>query len=95
VDTHYNLKNDLVEHLWAWKGNNENWNKKFGMFKILVNTCLLVLSICPLIAYQSLINSFFKGNQITFPKTYRRWILWWILWLKVLSLQLSWWTIKC
>ncbi len=33
VATHYNLKNDLVEHLWAWKGNNVNWNKFFGMFK--------------------------------------------------------------
>jgi hypothetical protein len=33
VATHYNLKNDLVEHLWAWKGNDENWNNEFGMLK--------------------------------------------------------------
>jgi hypothetical protein len=33
VATHNNLKNDLVEHLWARKGNNANWNKNSSLFK--------------------------------------------------------------
>ncbi len=27
--THYNLRNDLVEHLWDRKGNNMYWNKHY------------------------------------------------------------------
>jgi hypothetical protein len=98
---HYNLRNDLVEHLWAWKGNNMYWNKyyTFSISNIYKNP-LSCDEICGLmyVSSSSLCKCGELSNVIKCESSPNEIVGWWyslvltnsVLWVGALCFALPW-----